>query len=83
MTGGAQGLKRGDRVRVKLNSSYRNYLEGLEGVVYSVQMHGVIVDLRGTPQANQRVIGVGGVAGPVIPPPQLTLLQFNEVERIP
>lgn len=81
--GGAQQLRRGDKVRVKLNSSYRHYLDGLIGTVTCVLHHGVIVDLSGTPQELQRVIGAGGAVGPANPPPQQAVFQFNEVERIP
>lgn len=81
--GGAQQLVRGDRVRIKLNGSYRYYLNGLTGTVTSVLAHGVIVALDNAPQAQQHVIGVGGVVGPANPPPQQTVLQFNEVVRIP
>lgn len=80
--GGAQQLRRGNRVRVVLNSSYRYYLNGLLGTVTCVLAHGVIVTLDGTPEALQNVMGAGGVVGPKHRPPQQFVLQFHEVVRI-
>jgi hypothetical protein len=78
----SQPLRRGDRVRIKLHSSYRHYLDGLLGTVTCVLHHGVIVALDNAPQAQQRVLGAGGAVGPANPPPQQTVLQFDEVERV-
>jgi hypothetical protein len=75
-------FRRGDRVQIKLNSSYRHYLDGLLGTVTAVLHHGVIVQLDNAPQAQQRVIGPGGAAGPANPPPQQTVLQFHEVVKL-
>jgi len=82
-TGGAQNLRRGDKVRIKLDSSYRYYLNGLTGVVTSVLHHGVIVAIDGgDPAQLQRVVGQGGQTGPTVPAPVQREFQFHEVERI-
>jgi hypothetical protein len=81
-SGGAQNLRRGDRVRIKLNSSYRHYLDNLEGRVTCVLHHGVIVALDNDPAARQRVIAPGGRVGPRIPAPLQRVYQFHEVEKV-
>ena len=48
-SGGAQNLRRGDRVQVKLNSCYRYYLNGLIGEVTCVLDYGAVVALDSDP----------------------------------
>ena len=74
-------IRRGDRVRVKLNGSYRYFLNGLEGEVKAVYHHGVAVALESPPIILQKVIG-NGTVGPVMPNTPVYVLQFSEVERI-
>ena len=81
-TGGAQHLRKGEKVRVKLDSSYRYYLNGLVGTVMTVMDHGVIVALGSDPAELQKVLGTGGGVGPKILRPVLREFQFHEVERI-
>lgn len=79
-------FRRGDRVRVSINGSYRYYLNGLEGSVTAVLFHGVVVALDNPPGALQKTLGssVGGASsvGPTIPYPQQHVFQFNEVVRL-
>ena len=76
-------FSRGDRVLIKLNSSYRYYLDGLYGTITGVLHHGAIVSLDSDPAEVQKAIGAGGVAGPKIPPPRQRIFQFNEIEKVP
>ena len=80
-SGGAQQLRRGDRVRIN-NGCYRHFLRGLEGEVTCVLHHGVIVALDNDPVRQQKVIGTAGAVGPKVPRAQRQF-QFNEVEKIP
>ena len=80
-SGGAQQLRRGDRVRIN-NGCFRHYLKGLEGVVTCVYWHGVAVALDNDPQHLQKVIAVGGQAGPKNPTVPQRMFQFNEVEKV-
>ena len=82
LSGGAQQLRRGDRVQVRLNGSYRRELNGLTGRVTQVLHHGVIVALDNDPVEVQRIMGVGGVTGPTNPTLPQRQFQFNEVVRI-
>ena len=79
-SGGAQLLRRGDRVRVD-NGCYQHYLRGLEGVVECVLHHGAVVKLDNDPALQQRVIGAGGVSGPKSPNPQ-RVFQFHELIKL-
>jgi len=81
-SGGAQQLRRGDRVRVTLSGSYRHYLNGLTGRVTQVLHHGVIVALDNDPVEVQRIMGAGGITGPKNPTLPQRQFQFNEVVRI-
>ena len=81
-SGGAQNLRRGDRVRISMKGSYRYYLHGLEGRVTQVLHHGVIVALDNDPGKHQKVMGVGGVTGPAIPGVAQRTFQFQEVEKV-
>jgi len=85
-----QIFRMGDRVKIKLNSSYRHYLDGLTGTVTTVLAHGVIVSLDGDPALRQQVVAptVGrhtdqtqGLTGPKTPRAQ-RLFQFHEVEKL-
>jgi len=80
-SGGAQQLRRGDRVRVT-KTCFRHYLKGLEGAVTCVYWHGVAVALDNDPQHHQKVIAVGGRAGPKNPTVPQRMFQFNEVEKV-
>ena len=81
-SGGAQQLRVGDRVQIKLNSCYRHFLDGLTGRVTCVLHHGVIVALDCDPAGQQRVIAPGGATGPTNPPPQQRTFQFHEVTKL-
>ena len=90
-SGGAQQLRRGDRIRIKLNSSYRHFLNGLEGRVTCVLHHGVIVALDNDPVEVQRILGTNtapntdqtqGQAGPKNPTLPQRTFQFHEVEKV-
>lgn len=81
-SGGAQNLRRGDRIRISSNSSYRHFLRGLEGRVTQVLAHAVIVALDADPATLQRVIGTAGAVGPKIPNLAQRMFQYHEVERI-
>jgi hypothetical protein len=81
-SGGAQNLRRGDRVRIKLNGCYRHYLDGLEGKVTCVLHHSVVVALDNDPVKQQKVIAPAGRAGPAVPNQAQRTFQFHEVERI-
>jgi len=90
-SGGAENLRRGDRVQVKLNSCYRHFLNGLVGTVTCVLNHGVIVELDNDPSRRQKVLGAPqgrgqnqtiGVVGPQVPGAFPRQFQFNEVVRI-
>lgn len=85
----ATNFRVGDRVRVKLNSCYRHYFDGLEGRVACVLFHGVVVKLDNPPGTIQRVIeppypnttGRSSV-GPKVPVPQQHVFQFHELEKL-
>lgn len=88
--GGAQNLRRGNRVRVTPRANYRHFLEGLEGTVIAVLHHGAIVALDNDPARHQQVIapatGRGkdqtqGRTGPEVPQARRQF-QFNELELI-
>lgn len=79
-SGGAQQLRRGDRVRID-NGCYRHYLRGLEGVVECVLHHGAVVKLDNDPALTQRVMGAGGVTGPKTPQAQ-RVFQFHELTKL-
>lgn len=79
-SGGAQNLRRGDRVRIDVGC-YRHYLRGLVGTVTCVLHHGAIVALDNDPQLQQRVIGAGGATGPKVPQSQRPF-QFHELVKI-
>lgn len=74
-------FKRGDRVKINLKSSYRHYLDGLEGTVTAVYFHGLAVALESDPAGIQKIMGAGGQTGPVVNNPQ-RVFQFNEIEKI-
>lgn len=74
-------LRRGDRIRVKLNTSYRYFLNGLEGEVVAVYYHGVAVTLNSPPIVLQKVID-HGVAGPLMPNLPVYVFQFSEIELL-
>ncbi len=74
-------LRRGMQVRVKLNGSYRHYLDGLEGEVTAVYHHGAAVALRSPPVVLQKVIGPGGSVGPVVVNP-VYVFQFDELVEL-
>lgn len=76
-------LRRGTRVRVKLNSSFRHYLDGLKGTVTAVMHHAVIVALDSDPAARQRLIATAGKVGPdPVTMPQ-RIFPFHELEELP
>jgi hypothetical protein len=75
-------IRRGQRVRTKLNGSYRHYLNGLEGEVVAVYHHGVAVALESPPLVLQNVIGPGGSVGPAMPNTPIYVFQFSEVETL-
>jgi hypothetical protein len=81
-SGGAQQLRRGDRIRIQLSGSYRHYLNGLTGRVTQVLHHGVIVALDNDPVLVQRVMGTGGSTGPKNPTLPQRQFMFNEVVKI-
>ena len=89
--GGAEQLRRGDRVRV-VDVCYRHYLRGLEGTVMCVLHHGAIVALDNDPMKQQKVLGTNtargvdqtqGRAAPKIPNLAQRQFQFNELVKIP
>ena len=81
--------KRGERVRIKIDSSYRYYLDGLEGTITGVLHHGIVVAIDNPPGALQRLLappktGVGrSDVGPKAPVPKQYVFQMHEIERIP
>jgi hypothetical protein len=90
-SGGAQNIRRGDRVRLNLSGSYLHFLQGLEGEVTQVLHHGVIVALDNDPAVQQRIITTNTGRGQDQTqsgsgPQQVTRaqrqFQFNEVVRI-
>ena len=85
----AVNFRVGERVRVKLNSCYRHYLDGLAGTVTCVLHHGVVVAIDNPPGALQKVIEppapspVGrSSVGPKVPTPQQHIFQFHELEKL-
>ena len=82
-------IRKGNRVKVSLNGSYRHYLDGLEGTVTAVLHHGVVVALENPPSGLQKVIepptpnptGKSSV-GPKVTVPQQYVFQYNEVELV-
>lgn len=89
-SGGAQQLRRGDRVRIE-SDCYRHYLRGLEGEVTCVLNHAVIVALDNDPMSHQRVLGTNtarhtdqtqGLAAPKNPRRAQRQFQFNEVVKV-
>ena len=90
-SGGAQNLRRGDRVRITLNGSYRHILNGLEGKVTCVLHHGVIVALDNDPVEVQRTLATNTArhtdqtqtrTGPKNPTLPQRTFQFHEVEKV-
>ena len=81
-SGGAQQLRRGDRVRIKLNGCYRYYLNGMLGNVTAVLHHGCIVTLDSDHTTLQRTMGAGGQVGPTNPTIPQRQFQFHEVEKV-
>jgi len=75
-------LRRGQRVRVRLNGSYRHYLNGLEGEIVAVYYHGVAVALESPPAVLQKVVAPGGLTGPVVPNQPVYVFQFSELEQV-
>lgn len=75
-------FRRGQRVRVSINGSYRHYLNGLEGEIVAVYHHGVAVALKSPPVVLQKVIGAGGSTGPVHPTTPVYVFQFSELEQV-
>jgi len=75
-------LRRGERVRVRINGSYRYFLNGLEGVVKAVYYHGAAVVLESPPIVLQKIIAPGGATGPVVPHQPVYVFQFSELERV-
>ena len=82
-------FRRGDRVRIVLNSSYRHFLDGLEGEITAVYHHAIVVALDNPPNALQKVIApptpspVGrSSVGPKVPSPWQHVFQFHEVEKL-
>ena len=71
-------LKRGSKVRISLNGSYRYYLDGLEGEVVAVYHSGPAVRLGSPPIILQNIVSPGGATGPVNRDP-IYIFQFNEV----
>ena len=91
MSGGAQQLRRGSRVRIS-KVCYRHFLRGLEGVVTQVMNHGVIIALDNDPVHHQKVLGTNtargvdqtqGLAAPKIPTRPQRVFQYHEVEKLP
>lgn len=82
VSGGAQNIRKGDRVIIRLNTCYRHFLNGLVGTVTCVLNHGVIVALDNDPVRQQRVIAPVGQAGPSVPNLAQRVYQFNEVEKL-
>lgn len=81
---------RGERVRIKLNSCYRHYLDGLEGEITCVLSYGAVVEVTNPPGALQRLISpptessVGrSNVGPKRAVPQQYIFQFHELEKLP
>ena len=75
-------FRRGQRVRVKTNGSYRYFLNGLEGEIKAVYYHGVAVALESPPVVLQKVIAPGGSVGPVVPRQPVYVFQFSELEHV-
>jgi len=75
-------FRRGQRVRVRLNGSYRHYLNGLVGEIKAVYYHGVAVALDSPPAVLQKIIAPGGATGPVTPRDVVYVFQFSELEHI-
>ena len=77
-------MKRGQRVRIKLNGSYRHYLDGLEGRITDLLHHAAVVELDNDPSRLQKVIAPAGQVGPAGPNVILPkrIFQFNELEPI-
>jgi len=83
-------FKTGERVKIKLNTSYRHGFDGLEGVITCVLNHGVVVSLENPPGALQRLISPPSKSstgrssvGPKAPVPQQHVFQFHEIESLP
>ena len=90
-SGGAQQLRRRDRVRIS-NDHYVHFLRGLVGEVTQILHHGVIVALDNDPMSHQRVLGTNtapgvdqtqGMTGPKNPTRAQRQFMFNEVVKIP
>lgn len=82
-SGGAQNLRRGDRVRVLESSDVDTYyLRGLEGRVIGVLHHGVIVALDSDPARLQQVIAPGGRTGPAVPNTPQRVFLFHQVVKL-
>ena len=79
-------MKRGQRVRIKINGSYRHYLGGLEGRITDLLHHAAVVELDNDPSRLQKLIAPAGHVGPLPVGPTVILpkriFQFNELEPI-
>jgi len=75
-------FRRGQRVRVKLNGTYRYFLNGLEGEIKAVYYHGAAVALESPPIVLQNVVAPGGATGPVNPRQPVYVFQFSELEHV-
>jgi len=89
-SGGAQNLRRRDRVRIS-SSHYIHFLRGLVGEITQVLHHGVIVALDNDPSSHQMVLGTNtarhtdqtqGLTGPKNPNRAQRQFMFNDVEKI-
>ena len=75
-------FRRGDRVRIKLNTCYRHWLNGLEGRITAVLHHGAVVEIGSHHAGLQKVLGPGGAVGPKTPAPLQHVMQFHELEKL-
>lgn len=75
-------FRRGQRVRVRINGSYRHFLDGLEGEIVAVYYHGAAVALESPPAVLQKVIAPVGQAGPAVPNTPVYVFQFSELEQV-
>lgn len=79
-------MKRGQRVRIVINGSYRHYLGGLEGRITDLLHHAAVVELDNDPHRLQRLIAPAGHVGPLPVGPEIILpkriFPFHELEEI-
>jgi hypothetical protein len=80
-------MRRGDRVRIVINGSYRHYLGGLEGRIVHLLHHAAVVELDNDPHQLQKLIAQDGHVGPVPVGPKIILpkriFPFHELEILP